>query len=159
MSERWDRIRPHLVPLLGLRPWRRHSLVLAVGGGVYFLIGLAYLLTPMTTTRSQSLRVPLALTDGNIEVWAVMWMLFGALAFASTRWPPASETWGYTAMSSISALWACFAFAGTWFGAPITSTIVGVLVWSLFGFLWWAVSGLRNPEEMLPLEVLTIEGE
>lgn len=156
MSARWDRICPHLVPLLGLRPWRRHSLVLAVGGGVYFLIGLAYLLTPMTPTRAQALRVPLAFAD--VQVWALLWMLFGALAFASTRWPPASETWGYTAMSSISALWACFALAGTLFGAPITN-IASVLVWALFGFLWWAVSGLRNPEELLTPEVPTIEGE
>lgn len=157
MSARWDRIRPHLVPLLGLRPWRRHYLVLAVGGGVYFLIGLAYLLTPMTPTRAQSLRVQLDLTDNDVAVWAVMWMVFGALAFASTRWPPASETWGYTAMSSISALWACLALAGMWFGAPLTN-IASALVWALLGFLWWAVSGLRNPEELLPPEVPTIEG-
>lgn len=156
MSARWEALRPRLVPLLGLRPWRQHSVVLAVGGGVYFLIGLAYMLTPMTLTRSQALVVPLALAD--IEVWASMWMLFGALAFASTRWPPASETWGYTAMSSISALWSCFALAGLTFGAPINN-IASVLVWALFGFLWWAVSGLRNPDDLLTSGAPTIEGE
>ena len=153
MTARWDRIRPHLVPLLGLRPWRRHSLVLAVGGGVYFLVGLAYLVVPMSESRAQGLKLPLALAD--MEVWGVIWMLFGALAFASTRWPPASETWGYTAMSSLSSLWACFYV----FGEPRGANALGVLVWALFSFLWWAVSGLRNPEELVTPEAVPAEGK
>lgn len=156
MSDRWDRLRPHLIPLLGLRPWRRHSLVLAVGGGVYFFVGLQYLLAPMTTSRAQALKVPLALAD--MGVWAALWMVFGTLAFASTRWPPASETWGYTAMSSISALWACFAASSIALGAPVAN-LLSVCLMTLLSFLWWAVSGLRNPEELIPLEVPTIEGE
>lgn len=152
LAAHWDHIRPHFVPLLGLRPWRRHSLVLAVGGGVYFFVGLAYLLVPMTEARAAGLKLPLALVD--IKVWGVIWMLFGMLAFASTRWPPASETWGYTAMSSLSALWACFYV----FGDPAGANVLGVLVWALFSFLWWAVSGLRNPDDLLP-KASTIEGE
>lgn len=156
MSDRWHHYRTQLAPLLGLRPWRRHSLVLAVGGAVYLLIGLSYIVTPTTSTRATALEVPLSIA--GLDVWGALWIVVGLLTFASTRWPPASETWGYTAMSSLSALWAAFYAAAMCLGAPL-STISAVLVWALFAFMWWAVSGLRNPEDLLPPEAPTIEGE
>lgn len=156
MSARWQDLRQQFGPLLGLRPWRRHSLVLAVGGAVYLLVGLSYILTPATGTRRTSLEVPLSIA--SLEAWGLVWVIVGLLAFASTRWPPASETWGYTAMSSLSALWSTFYAAATVMGAP-ASTISAVLVWALFAFMWWAVSGLRNPDDLLTPEAPAIEGE
>lgn len=120
------------------------------------MLGLAYLLTPLTPTRADGLLLPLRLA--SMDVWALPWIVVGGLAFASTRWPPTSETWGYTTMSGLSALWAAFYALGMFLGSS-TSNVFGVLVWSLFGFLWWAVSGLRNPDELIPPEATTTEGE
>lgn len=148
-------LRPLIEPLLGLRPWRQHSVVLAVGGAAYFLIGLSYLLTPMNPARQDGLTLPLRLAE--MPAWSLVWMIFGGLAFASTRWPPTSERWGYVAMSSLSALWAAFFALGIPLGSS-SSNIFSVLVWALFSFLWWAVSGLRNPEDLVQSEVPTTEG-
>lgn len=139
-------------PYYGLRPWKRHSLVLAVGGQVYFLVGLAFLITPWAPARASSLPFLLALAPPN--VWAIVWMTSGALAFASTRWPPANETWGYTVMSGLAAWWsAAYALSIILFDAPASSGATGVLVWGLFAFLWWAISGLENPDEVSRAEL------
>lgn len=140
MTSRW----------LGLRPWRRHSFVLAVGGGVYLFVGIAYMLIPVTPTRASSLT--LALNIAPLPAWGIVWVIFGLLALASTRWPPASETWGYTAMSSLAALWGAFYGLGVaFFEAPATG-ITGASVWALLGFMWWGVSGLRNPDDIPTLD-------
>lgn len=155
MSTRWHSVRAHLRPLLGLRPWRQHSRVLAVGGAVYLLVGISYLFAPADPDQATTMRIPLAL--GGMDTWGAVWITVGLLAFASTRWPPASETWGYTAMASLSALWSCFYVGAMVLGAPNT-TSRAVLVWALFAFMWLAVSGLRNPEEQLTPEAAPTEG-
>lgn len=132
-----------------LRPWRRHSLVLVVAGAVYVSIGIAYILGPTNPTRDQALRVPLHWLP--LCAWGVVFLVAGALAFVSARWPPASETWGYSTLSGLSALWACFYLAGAVLGA--TGALPGALVWSLVAFMWWAIAGLHNPED------LRLEGE
>jgi hypothetical protein len=38
--------------LLGLRPWMRHSLVLAVAGTVYVLVGISYIVSVPTPSGS-----------------------------------------------------------------------------------------------------------
>ncbi|WP_248582611.1 hypothetical protein [Nocardioides sp. InS609-2] len=133
-------------PLLALRPWRRHSLVLAVAGLVYILIGLVYILVPLTVDRSVALE--LALRVAPPQVWGGVWVIVGLLSLASTRWPPTSETWGYTSMSSLAALWAAiYALSMLFFGAPRTG-VTAVAVWSLLAFMWWSISGLRNPDDI-----------
>lgn len=131
---------------MALRPWRRHSLVLAVGGLVYLFVGIAFIRMPVTDTRAAS--IELALRLAPMTVWGTVWVVTGILALASTRWPPATETWGYTAMTSLAALWsAIYALSMIFFDAPATS-VSGVLVWALVGFLWWAISGLSNPDDV-----------
>lgn len=128
-----------------LRPWRRHSLVLLVAGVVYVLIGLAYTALPTTGVRGSALRVALAVLP--LAAWGIVFIVVGALAIVSSRWPPASETWGYTAMSTLSTLWACFYAFGIALGAPVSNT-TGALLWAVIAFLWWAISGLVNPDDM-----------
>lgn len=129
--------------LFALRPWKRHSLVLAVLGTVYVLIGLTYILTEPAPARMSTLRV--ALTWIPLAGWGVVWILVGLLAILSSRWPPASETWGYIAMSSLAALWASFFAASVALGGG-TQALTGALVWYMVAFLWWAISGLKNPD-------------
>jgi len=129
-----------------LRPWQRHSLVLAVAGLVYLLIGVLFFVTPITDDRRASLELALRLMP--MHIWGVVWCLVGGLAFASTRWPPQSKTWGYTAMTGLSAAWGSTYLLGIiLLGSPATG-LTGAVVWYLLAFLWWAISGLVNPDDI-----------
>lgn len=141
---------------LGLRPWKRHSLVLAVLGTVYLLLGLNEMIFKQPASRYDTLQVAVKLASWfpgaethPLAGWGVLFALVGLLAILSSRWPPASETWGYTALSSLSALWGTFYVWGVMAGAPF-GTIAGFLVWSGLAFLWWAISGLVNPTTLEP---------
>jgi hypothetical protein len=120
-----------------LRPWRRHSLVLALGGLIYVGIGVAY----VATTPS----IQLAARIAPITAWGVLFIVTGLLALLSSRWPPASEKWGYSAMSGTSALWAALYFLSTAFFDA--HALIGSLVWALITLLWMAVAGLENPAD------------
>lgn len=134
----------------GLRPWRRHSFVLAVAGAVYVSYGLIMAAIDPSESRTVGLSVALELLP--LTGWGAVWIIVGSLALASTRWPPQSETWGYAAMSGLSALWGAMYLVGmVFFGAPINN-LSGILVWWLVAFLWWAISGLRNPEILLVVD-------
>lgn len=139
-----------------LRPWRRHSLVLLVAGITYGLVGVAYAFTPSNPTRETALTLPLSLTGGSLVPWGLLFAAVGALAILSARWPPASETWGYTALTGLSALWACSYIAGMAINyfvedvalSKVLNSSTGFLLWAVLGFLWWAISGLRNPDDL-----------
>lgn len=141
MNLRAHDIRRHLA----LRPWQRHSLVLAVLGTVYIGVGWAYVLTDPVPTRRDSLQLALNLMP--LSAWGVVWIFVGCLGILSSRWPPASETWGYTTMSGLAALWGSFYLSGVILGASMQS-LSGALVWYMVAFLWWAISGLENPRRV-----------
>lgn len=128
-----------------LRPWRRHSLVLAVAGLLYVFLGLTYIITPVDPARAEAFRIPLLWLP--LPVWGCLWVTTGLLAIISARWPPASETWGYSAMAGTAALWASFLAGGVALGAPATN-LTGTLVFALLAFLWWAIAGLLNPDDL-----------
>lgn len=128
-----------------LRPWKRHSLVLMVLGVVYVLIGITYAFSPMPPDRMLSLKAALLIMP--MAWWGTCFIAAGGLGILSSRWPPASETWGYVALSSLSALWASFYVWGVLvYGAP-AYTLSAALLWAGVAFLWWAISGLVNPTE------------
>ena len=128
----------HAVSWLQLRPWQRHSLVLAFAGLVYISYGLILLLAHHDGGR------PLLL---NRPAWATIWMAVGGLALASTRWPPQSKTWGYAALSGLAAAWASIYALGVLLLHQPPAALNGCLVWALVAFLWWAISGLTNPDD------------
>lgn len=125
-----------------LRPWMRHSLVLAVAGTVYVLVGISYVAAEANASRESALR--LALDWMPLPAWGVVWIIVGLLAILSSRWPPASETWGYTSMTGLAAGWSAFYLLGIALGSDLQN-VSGVLVWGLVAFMWWAISGLVNP--------------
>lgn len=93
--------------------------------------------------KNQALRFALNWIEYNH--WGYVWILVGLLSIVSSRWPPISETWGYTVLTGQSAAWALFYAAGIVFNDAPMSTLSGVLSWGLIGFMWWAISGLVNP--------------
>jgi len=132
----------------GLRPWKRHSLVLLVAGAVYVGMGVAYAATAATASRESAL--VLAINLMSLSSWGIVWIVVGALAVFSSRWPPASETWGYALLSALSTWWSTCYVYGVATGAE-NQSITGGLLWGLVAFLWWAIAGLMNPDPDLVL--------
>lgn len=132
-----------LHPWRNMRPWKRHSLVLLVAGTVYILIGLSYIITRPTLSRTRALYYAFEVLSA--PGWGVVFMLAGVLSIISSRWPPISETWGYTVLTGLSAGWSAFYLGGIWFNDSPTANYSSVAVWFLIAFMWWAISGLVNP--------------
>lgn len=130
--------------LFQLRPWQRHSLVLSVGGLVYVLVGVSFLLMEETTpARERSLY--LALSIFRLEVWAALFILAGLCSLLSARWPTFSDSWGYMVLTGLAAGWSSMYLFGYLLGYSPRSNLNATLVWGLLAFMWWAISGLRNP--------------
>lgn len=131
--------------LWGLRPFKRHSLVLMVAGVAYVLTGLNYILATPTDSRKVALVV--ALKWFPIEFWGSIFVLVGIATVISARWPKLSESWGYMLLTALSAGWsATFAMGVILKDSPVTN-LNGVLQWGLLAFLWWAIPGFVNPDK------------
>jgi hypothetical protein len=130
----------------GLRKeWKRHDVILCVGGFLYLLVGLYYIASRDTQTRSISLEILVQLAP--MTFWGGCFIFAGLLAIISSRWPPFAETWGYVVFTSISAGWATAYMMGMLFGDAPSTNWLAAIVWGLFAFIWWAVSGLLNPDK------------
>lgn len=129
---------------IGIRPWTRHSLVLLVAGTVYICIGIVYFSTPSSSPTWDSLAI--AREWFSLDAWGAIWIIVGALAILSARWPPKVETWGYMALTALSAGWGAFYVLGVIFGDNTVGSLAVGLMWLLVAFLWWAISGLLSPE-------------
>lgn len=130
------------------RPWRRHSLVLLIGGLVYIGIGISFItLSEITVRRETSLVI--ALRIASMHSWGVLFVLAGALSILSARWPAISDSWGYAVLTGLASAWAAIYFFGFFMGGAPFSNIISGLVWWLIAFMWWAISGLLNPDRRL----------
>jgi hypothetical protein len=136
---------PQRFMTLKLRPWQRHSTVLFVAGVVYVLIGAAYALTKPTAA---ALAAQILVHDVPRPAIGAMFVVAGLCALASTRWPPAMKTWGYTVLATVSCAWASVFLMGVVLLEAPLSGITGALVWYLMAFLWWGISGLVNPDDV-----------
>lgn len=128
-----------------LRPFKRHSLVLLVAGIVYVTIGVS-MFTDVASGNSRTIALQFALKWWGWHGWGLVFIAAGALAIVSSRWPYLSEKWGYVVLTGLSAGWACFYLAGMWPGHAPVSNWAGVFSWGLIAFMWWAISGLSNPD-------------
>ena len=129
---------------MGFRPWSRHSLVLLVAGIVYVCVGGIYWFTPDGSPTWRALAM--AREWFPLQAWAVLWAFVGGLAILSARWPPRVETWGYMALTALSAGWGVFYILGVIFGENSFGSLAVGMMWALVAFLWWAISGLLSPE-------------
>jgi hypothetical protein len=132
----------------GLRPWKRHSTILAVVGFMFILAGFQYIFTSNTPGRERSLFVLLQIAP--IQVWGGLLIIAGILAMLSTKWPPGAETWGYMVLTGLSSGWsATYLFGVIFFDAPVAA-IGQSIIWAALAFMWWAISGFPNPERPRP---------
>jgi hypothetical protein len=129
----------------GLRPWKRHSTILMVVGILYSLIGYQYIFGPANPNRDRSLVAVLQFAP--IEVWGMVFFVAGILTSISSRWPPFAETWGYMMLTGLSSAWAASYLIGTLFYHSPRNNWTGAIVWGLLAFIWWAISGLLNPDK------------
>lgn len=129
----------------GFRPWKRHSTILMVVGILYVLIGFLYIVSEPSKGRERALAVVLQIAP--VQFWGGLFMLAGTLAMISSKWPPISATWGYMVLTGLSAGWAAtYLMSILFFNAPpVNST--QVLLWGILAFMWWAISGLLNPDK------------
>jgi hypothetical protein len=128
----------------GLRPWKRHSTILMVVGILYALIGFQYIITPNIRAREISLVAILQIAP--IEFWGSVFVLCGLLTAVSSRWPPFAETWGYMMLTGLSSAKAATYLVGFLLYHSPKSNLTGSIVWGLLAFIWWAISGLLNPD-------------
>lgn len=140
---------PHIKPIphswKGIRPWTRHGLVLMVAGCVYILVGFSYVITEATGSREVALQFALEWLPK--AGWGYIFISAGIMSIISSRWPPISETWGYSVLTGLSAAWASFYAVGVIFGDSPPTNLSSTLTWGIIAFLWWAISGLLNPEK------------
>lgn len=129
----------------GLRPWKRHSLILTVAGVLYAFIGVLYVRSPPTANREISLKILLQVAP--IQVWGAVFVLSGLLAIVSSRWPMFSEKWGYAVLTGMSSGWAATYLLGVAFFNSPSNNLSQVMLWGLLAFMWWAISGLLNPDK------------
>lgn len=127
------------------RQWKRHDVILCVAGLLYVLVGVYYIITSNETARFPSLQILLRVAP--MTFWGSVFVFAGALSIISSRWPPFAETWGYVVLTSISAGWAAAYLMGMLFANAPYANVISTIVWGLFGFIWWAVSGLLNPDK------------
>lgn len=124
------------------------------------MIGVSFLIADPTPARLQSLEI--ALRWMSLESWGMVFIFAGLLAILSSRWPPFSETWGYTVLTGLSSGWAMFYLTAIVFAGAPAQGFSGVLSWGLIAFLWWAISGLVNPEDgnsILLAEIAALQSE
>jgi hypothetical protein len=134
----------------GLRPWKRHSLILTVGGFLYVVIGILYIRAPSSPGREIALKVVLQIAP--IQVWGGVFLLSGILSMLSSCWPPSSEKWGYMVLTGMSSGWATTHLLGVlFFGSP-SVVLTQVLLWGILAFMWWGISGLSNPDVVVVVE-------
>jgi ABC-type transport system involved in multi-copper enzyme maturation permease subunit len=130
----------------GLRPWKRHSTILTVVGFLFVLVGISYAFGKPSQNREIAL-APL-LQVASIQFWGWVFVVAGLLSMLSAKWPPLTETWGYMVLTGLSSGWAATYLTSVIFFHAPTTNYTQVVLWGCLGFMWWAISGLPNPEKM-----------
>lgn len=145
--------------LFHLRPWKRHSLVLMVAGISYCAIGISYILAEPSVSREVALQY--AINWFSLDVWGWWFVITGLATVLSSLWPPVTRVWGYELLTGLSVAWGLFYLSGCLFGESPWTNLSGAILWCIFGFLWWAISGLvdpTHPDPMMPI-IVTVTGE
>lgn len=130
---------------IGIRSWQRHSTVLLISGLVYIFMGVNSFRVELNEKELEQLAIALQIMP--INLWALTFIFVGLLAIVSSLWPIFSNTWGYAVLTGYSSAWSAI----YWLQAivhplPGRENISAGFVWALIAFMWWAISGLVNPD-------------
>jgi hypothetical protein len=118
-----------------------------VVGFLFVLVGINYVFGERSQQRGVALAVILQIAP--IQVWGWLFVAVGILAMISAKWPRLTEIWGYMVLTGLSSGWAATYLTGIiFFRAPWGPSITQVILWGCLAFVWWAISGLPNPEKM-----------
>lgn len=120
------------------KPWDRHGLILMVAGIINVLIGAAFVSSPTARLGDISINI----FPGNTVYYG--FIIAGAIAVMSARWPSKPRTLGYTALTGWTSSTGCVYIWGG-FEEQNASFLATGLIWILMAFLWWAISGLISP--------------
>lgn len=134
-------------PSLRMRPWSRHSMVLLVAGLVYIGVGCSLITNDLSPARARSLAI--ALQFFPADFWGWVWVICGIMAVISSRWPAVAESWGYVVLTGLSSGWSATYLMGVIVLDVPRINISSALVWGLVAFMWWAISGLVNPDKVV----------
>jgi hypothetical protein len=118
-----------------------------VAGFLFILVGISYVYARPSVGREVALAALLRIAP--LEFWGWTFVLVGLMSIVSARWPPFSESWGYMALTGLSSGWAATYLTGVIFFRAPWLNLTQVILWGCLGFLWWAISGLPNPEKMV----------
>lgn len=132
-----DKIKGHL---LSFKPWSKHSGILVVAGIVYIVIGIRYYYLDPSENLEMTLYYAINLMP--IDGWGIGFIVVGAIAVLSSRWPNVPASWGYVLLTGLSAAWSSFFFAGAMLTEARVSYFSTAAMWALLAYLWWAISGL-----------------
>lgn len=129
-----------------LRSWKRHDVILLVAGLIYVLVGVSYILRD-EPSPDQYIALEVLLRVASLKFYGGLFLAAGTLCMVSSRWPPHNDSWGYMILTGLSLGWGSAYLMGVIFLGSPWININGFFVWGLLGFLWWAVSGLLNPDK------------
>lgn len=125
----------------------RHGAYLAVTGVAWAVYGAGILMDPRpATVRSAAVLRHLA----PMEMWGVMWIFCGTLAFISA-WAKSSVRidLGYAAATLPPLLWA-LAFTASWALGEYTDAWTGAVVWAAVAVWLMIVAGWPEPVPYRP---------
>ena len=133
-----------------IRPWKRHSLILMVAGFLYAVVGFAYTTAAPNPGRARSLSFILEIAPQ--QFWGGLFIFSGILTMVSSIWPKDSGPWGYMILTGLSTGWSSIYLIGLLFFGSTTMNVTQIVLWAILAFMWWAISGLINPDEVVVID-------
>ena len=133
----------------GLRPWRLHSLVLTVAGLAYIAYGVLFIFTQVSHARNLALEA--ATTLVHPDVLGGAWVAVGVLSIVSSRWPTASEMWGYALLAGLASAWGVCYLGGVALLDAAPSSGSGAISWGLLAFVWAMIPRLTTAAALAAL--------
>ena len=126
-------------------PWKRHGLILLASGSYFIVFGFNLFLSGDELERREEIIVS-ALRIMPTRGWAWLFIFLGAVIIIVSRFKCFRPSWGYMILVGHGSAWTAVYFVGYVFdGAPIANLNYG-LIWMIFSFKWYLVSGLVNPD-------------
>jgi hypothetical protein len=111
---------------------------------VYLVIGLSFVITPATASRSESLRWLNEL--GAVPFFGVLWILAAGAAVAGAFQPRPRDWFSFAALVFAPSVWGFMFLIGVLSGAPPSGLVAAAVYW-LFAAGTMIVSGMQGASD------------